>query len=319
MISLKRFYTSAFALLFLLLCGASSASAQSNPTVRLPRPSQKASAMQTIGVTDITITYSRPGVKGRKIWGDPPAGAAAGTATLDDARARPADAVIVPYGRVWRTGANEATLFEVTDAVLVNGQPLAAGRYSLHTIPGRDEWTIIFNKDDGQWGSFQYDEKKDVLRVKAKPETAAESQEWLTFGIEPEGETAARVNIRWERLRVPFTVEVKDVKSLAVEKARAALASAKPDNWQMPLQAANYMLVNKLDLAEAMRWAEQSIKAQENFNNLNLKARILAAEGKTAEAIAAGEKALEVGRAAKAPAQALANFEKTLNEWKTKK
>ena len=137
--------------------------------------------MQTIGVTDITITYSRPGVKGRKIWGDPPAGSAAGTATLDDARTRAKDAPIVPYGHVWRTGANEATLFEVSDNVLINGQPLAAGRYSLHTIPGRDEWTIIFNKDDGQWGSFTYDEKKDVLRVKAKPETVAENQEWLVY------------------------------------------------------------------------------------------------------------------------------------------
>src|SRR5918992_1151428 len=167
MSSLKRISVSFFAVLF-VFCFAASAFAQ----VRVPRPSQKASVTQTIGVTDVTITYHRPGVKGRKIWGDPPAGAPAGTATLDDARARPADAVIVPFGRVWRTGANEATTFKVTDDVLINGQPLAAGSYSLHTIPGRDEWTIIFNKDDGQWGSFTYDEKKDALRVKAKPQAA---------------------------------------------------------------------------------------------------------------------------------------------------
>ncbi len=313
--NLKKYPFVAAALLLAL--AAASASAQS--TLRLPRPSQKSSVMQTIGVTDVTITYSRPGVKGRKIWGDPPAGAAAGTATLDDSRARAADAVIVPYGHVWRTGANEATLFEVTDAVLINGQPLAAGRYSLHTIPGKDEWTVIFNKDDGQWGSFTYDDKKDALRVKTKPEMAANNQEWLSFGIEPEGENAARVNIRWEKLTVPFTVEVKDVKALAVEKARASLASAKPDNWQMPLQAANYLLQNKLDLAEAMRWTEQSIKVQENFNNLGLKARILAAEGKTAEAVAAGEKALQVGKAANANAQAVANMEKLVADWKAKK
>nr|MDQ3805354.1 DUF2911 domain-containing protein [Acidobacteriota bacterium] len=243
---------------------------------------------------------------------------ASGTATLDDARARPADAVIVPYGHVWRTGANEATLFRVTDDVLINGQPLPAGSYSLHTIPGRDEWTIIFNKDDGQWGSFQYDEKKDALRVKAKPQAAADSQEWLSFQIEPTGENSAQVNLRWERLRVPFTVEVKDVQALTLAKARAAVAAAKPDDWQTPLQAANYMLQNKLDLAQAMTWAEQSIKARENFNNLALKARILAAQGKTAEAVATGEKALQAGRAASANAQALANFEKTLAEWKSK-
>jgi hypothetical protein len=314
---MKTLRTYPFAAVALLLICAAAVQAQT--TLRLPRPSQKSSVMQTVGVTDISITYSRPGVKGRKIWGDPPAGAAVGTATLDDGRVRPSDAPIVPYGHVWRTGANEATLFEVSDNVLINGQPLPAGRYSLHTIPTKDEWTIIFNKDDGQWGSFAYDEKKDALRVKAKPEMVADNQEWLAFGIDPVGENAARVNIRWEKLTVPFTVEVKDVNTLAVAKARAALASAKPDDWQMPLQAANYMLQNKLDLAEAMRLTEQSIKARENFNNLNLKARILAAEGKTAEAVAAGEKALQVGKAANANAQALANFEKLVGEWKTKK
>src|SRR5438128_9226727 len=113
----KYFY--AFALLIIFLC-AVSVSAQNN-ALRLPRPSQKSSVMQTIGVTDLTITYSRPAVKGRKIWGDPPAGAAAGAATLDDAGKREKDAPIVPYGHVWRTGANEATTFTVTDDVLING------------------------------------------------------------------------------------------------------------------------------------------------------------------------------------------------------
>ena len=127
MMFLKRTYISLFTFLF-VVCAVSYAYAQA-PTVRLPRPSQKASVMQTIGVTDLTITYSRPGVKGRQIWGDPvPAQASAkGEATLDDQNARPKGAPIVPYGHVWRTGANEATQFEVTDDVLINGQKLAAG------------------------------------------------------------------------------------------------------------------------------------------------------------------------------------------------
>lgn len=313
--TLRRFLPRAAAALLVAACAASAAHAQG---LRLPRPSPKASVTQTVGVTDITITYSRPGVKGRTIWGDPPAGAPAGAATLDDGRVRPKDAAVVPYGRVWRTGANEATTFQVTDDVLVNGQPLKAGTYSIHTIPGRDEWTIIFNSDPGQWGSFAYDEKKDVLRVKVRPQTAADSQEWMAFQIDPVAENAARVNLRWERLTVPFTVEVKDVAALTLARAREAIASAKPDDWQTPLQAANYMLNNKLDLAQALAWTEQSIKTRENFNNLNLKARILAAQGKTADAVAVGEKALQVGRATNANAQALANFEKTLGEWKSK-
>ena len=318
MIFQKRFYTSALALLLFVFCAGADISAQT-ATLRLPRPSQKASVMQTIGVTDVTITYSRPGVKGRKIWGDPPAGAPSGTATLDDARTRAKDAPIVPYGHVWRTGANEATLFEVSDNVLINGQPLSAGRYSLHTIPATDEWTIIFNKDDGQWGSFTYDEKKDVLRIKAKPEVVAENQEWLVFGVDPVTENSARVNIRWERLRVPFTVEVKDVNTLAIAKARAAIAGAKPDDWQSRMQAANFAFQNKVNTEEAMQWLDQSIKIKETFNNIGLKARVLAEQGKTADAIAAGEKAIQLGKEAKANPQAIANMEKLVADWKAKK
>jgi len=289
-----------------------------NQPLRLPRPSPKASVTQTVGVTDVTITYSRPGVKGRTIWGDPPTGTPAGTATLDDARARLRDAAIVPYGRVWRAGANEATTFTVTDDVLVNGQPLKAGTYSLHTVPGRDEWTIIFNSDAGQWGSFTYDEKKDVLRIKAKPRATTEAQEWLAFQVDPAGESTAQVQLRWEKVAVPFTVEVQDARAVALRKAREAVVAARPDDWQTPLQAANYLLNNRGDLTHALAWAEQSVKARENFNNLNLKARILAAQGRTAEAIATGEKALQVGRAANANAQALAAFERSLVEWRAK-
>jgi hypothetical protein len=274
--------------------------------------------MQTIGVTDVSITYSRPGVKGRKIWGDPPAGAAGGTVTLDDSRERPQDAVIVAYGHVWRAGANEATLFKVTDDVLINGQPLAAGSYSLHTIPTPAEWTVIFNKDDGQWGSFTYDEKKDALRIKVKPETA-DNQEWLAYTIDPMADNSAQVNLRWEKVRVPFTVEVKDVKATTLSKARAAVAAAKPDDWQSPLTAASWALQNNVATDEAMQWLEQSIKVRETLGNLGTKARALAAQGKTADAIALGEKAVQVGKAAKANATAIANLEKLIAEWKTKK
>src|ERR671932_757458 len=175
-----------------LLAAAACVCAQAQ--MRTPRPSQKASVMQTVGVTDITIIYSRPGVKGRAVWGDPPAGATTTEATLDDARTRAKGAPLVPYGHVWRAGANEATQFIVTDDVLINGQPLKAGTYSLHMIPGKDEWTIIFNSDAGQWGSFTYDEKKDVLRVKAKPQMAADSQENLIYTFDPVTDNTAQVN-----------------------------------------------------------------------------------------------------------------------------
>lgn len=314
MITLRRFCTSTFALLFLVLSAASYASAQT-ATLRLPRPSQKASVMQTVGVTDVTITYSRPGVKGRKIWGDAPATAAAtGTATLDDARTRVKDAPIVPYGHVWRTGANEATTFAVTDDVLINGQKLAAGTYSLHTIPGREEWTIIFNSDAGQWGSFTYDEKKDTLRVKAKPQMAADNEEWLSFEIPDVTPTSARVNIRWEKLTVPFTVEVPNMEALMRTRIDAAV-TANPTDWRIPLQVANYY-ANASKPDEALIWADKSIKVKETYQNLGTKARMLYAAGRKDEAIALAGQAIERGKADKADT---AGLEKLLADWKAGK
>ena len=301
----------------LLAAAANVVSAQQS--LSFPRPSQKASVMQTIGVTEVSLIYSRPGVKERKIWGNPtPEQKAVGTATLDDQRARPKDAVIVPYGHVWRTGANEATQFIVTDDVLINGQPLKAGTYSLHTIPGPDEWTIIFNSDAGQWGSFRYDQTKDALRVKAKPETVADHQEWLAFSFDPVTDSSAQLNIRWEKVRVPFNVQVKDVYATTLSRTRATVAAAKPDDWRTPLQAANYFLNNdnKADDGEAVAWLEKSIKIKETFNNLFAKARLLASQGKTDEAVATGERALQLGKEAKADT---ADLERRLTEWKGKK
>ena len=317
MISAKRLYISSFALFLLMLGSAQYALAQPPPFV--PRPSQKASVKQTIGVTDLTINYSRPGVKGRRIWGDPlSTQTAQGEATLDNQNIRPKDAAIVPWGHAWRTGANEATQFVVTDDVFINGQKLPAGSYSLHTIPTKDEWTIIFNSEANQWGSFNYDAAKDTLRVKVKPEWVSENKEWLEYWIDPITDNTAQVNIRWEKVRVPFTVEVKDVTALALGKARAAVAAAKPDDWTTPYQAASFALSipDKADQAEATRWLEQSIKTKETYQNLSAKARMLAAQGKTEEAIAVGEKALTLGKAAKANTSGL---EKSLGEWKAKK
>lgn len=310
---LKKNCLSSAAAALLIFAAAVAAPAQ----LRTPRPSQKASVMQTIGVTDVTITYSRPGVKGRKIWGDAPQGAPATAATLDDARTRAKDAPLVPYGHVWRSGANEATTFAVTDDVLINGQKLPAGTYSLHTIPDRNEWTIIFNKDDGQWGSFTYDEKKDALRVKAKP-VEAPMQEWLKYDFDSLTPDSAQVVIRWDRIAVPFTVQVPDVGALTMRKVRAAVAAAKPDDWRTPLQAANFAFQNdtKADDAEAMQWLDASLKIKETYSNLYAKARVLAGEGKTQEAIAAGERALQLGRAAKADTS---DLEKRLADWRAKK
>jgi Protein of unknown function (DUF2911) len=305
MIRSKRFYTSFIALLLLVLGAVEYAAAQT-PTVRLPRPSQKASVMQTIGVTDVTITYHRPGVKGRTIWGEAPPAAEAkvkGEATLDNQNERLKGAPIVPWGHVWRAGANEATTFVVTDDVLINGQKLAAGSYSLHTIPTKDEWTIVFNGVANQWGSFGYDPAKDTLRVKAKAEWVPDSQEWLEYSFASVTPNSSRVVLRWEKVSVPFTVEVPNVEAVWRAKAEAAMA-ANPSEWRLPLQVAGaYAGDDKWD--EALAWADKSIKIQETFENLRAKANILFAAGRKDEGYKIADQAIVKGKADKKDTAAL--------------
>lgn len=291
----------------LSLAAAISANAQ----LRLPRPSQGATVTQTVGITEITIKYSRPGVKGRKIWGDAPANAyAKGEATLDNQYLRTADMPIVPYGHVWRTGANEATQFTISDDVMINGQKLAAGSYSLHTIPEKDEWTIVFNGTANQWGSFNYDPAKDTLRVKAKPRRVNDDQEWLIFTIDPVTEDSATVNIRWEKVVVPFTVTV-DTVGLTMAKARPLLAAAKPDDWRIRYNVGSFAVEHKLTdegnklLTEALAIVENNLKTTENYGNLAARANILFAMGKREDAFAAAEKAITFGKANKADTSAL--------------
>ena len=313
MSSLKRTFVSIFAVLLLF---AVSAVAQ----IDTPRPSPKASVMERIGVTDVTITYSRPGVKGRQIWGDPLPEQAnvKGEATLDDQNARPKGAAIVPWGHVWRAGANEATTFVVTDDVLINGQKLPAGSYSLHTIPTKDEWTIIFNGTANQWGSFDYDPAKDTLRVKVKPQWVNQSQEWLSYSIDPVGDDSAQVNIRWEKVNVPFTVKVPDVAATTLVHLKNAVTNAKPEDWQTRVAAGNYLINNQdpNDDAQGLEWIEQSIKVKETFRNLSAKSNALYKLGKKEEAIAVGEQAVQRGKADKVDTT---NFEKRLAAMKAGK
>jgi hypothetical protein len=255
-------------LILLTLLVAAGAFAQ----VRTPRPSPNASLTQTVGLTDITIKYSRPGVKGRTIWGD-----------------------LVPYDKVWRTGANEATTIAFSDDVWINGQKLARGMYSLHTIPNQSEWTIIFNSVADQWGSYSYDETKDALRVKAKPE-AADFSEWLHFEIPEMSADVGKVVLRWEKVAVPFTVETK-----SIEKTINALKGAMNPDWRAAYNAAAFAFDNKGAASDAdmNAWLDQSLKANANVNNLYLKARIAARAGNKADAVKYGEQAL----AAATPAQ----------------
>jgi Protein of unknown function (DUF2911) len=278
------------ALLFISTFVAAAALAQTPaPAVKYPRVSQKSVLMQSIGTTDMTITYSRPGVKGRKIWG-----------------------ALVPYGQVWRTGANEATTIQFSDDVTINGQKLPAGTYSLHSIPGEKEWTLIFNSVSNQWGSYSYDATKDTLRVKATPATASFT-EWMNFEVPMLSTDQATVALRWENVAVPFTVNSNTTQKV-LAAAGTAVTNAKADDWRTPYAAANFAFDNGM-LTEASQWSDASLKAGESMGNLWLKARILAKQGKKADAIVTGEKAL-AKKTDKDSADLAAEIRKTVDDWK---
>ncbi len=149
------------------------------------RISPKAEVMQTIGFTEVRIVYSRPGVKGRTIWGK-----------------------LVPYDAVWRAGANEATKITFSSDVTIEGKKLKKGSYGFFAIPGKNEWTLIFNKVADQWGAFEYNESEDALRIKVKTEKAV-WQEWLAYTISKTSDSSAVIRLEWEKIKVPFKVEVK--------------------------------------------------------------------------------------------------------------
>ncbi len=288
------------------ICGVC-ASAQ----LTLPRESQRQEVSQTVGDTRISIVYHRPNSKGRTIWG---------CQTND---VIPKGGVnypcLVPNGQVWRTGANENTTFEVNNEVKINGQTLPAGKYGLHTIPNKDEWIVIFSKTNNSWGSFSYDAKQDQLRVNVKPQTA-ETQETMSLGFENIKATTADVSIRWEKLRVPFTVDIGDMQPRILSYIRESMKNLKAEDFRSPLDGANFVFNNKMtaNYTEAIGWLDTLLQKRETPNALGLKANLLAETGKTADAITTAEKALALAKTINPPPNTAA-LEKKLAEWKAKK
>ncbi len=236
--------------------------------LELPESSQQATVKQRIGVTDITITYHRPLVGGRKVWGG-----------------------IVPFGEVWRAGANENTTFEVTDPVSIEGQPLPKGIYGLHMIPTADAWTVIFSKMANAWGSYTYNQAEDALRITVKPQPI-EHEEALEFEFDDLKPDSALVKMKWEKLAASFRVSVSDETTLA--KVREYLDRGHGQwEWDALAQAAQYCLAKKTNLEEALRWIDKSIQLEERFENLNTRADLLKAMNRADDAKAASNKALE--------------------------
>jgi tetratricopeptide (TPR) repeat protein len=198
-------------------------------------------------------------VNGRKIWGD-----------------------LVPYGQVWRAGANENTTIAFSDPVTIEGQPLDKGVYGLHMIPGENEWTVIFSHAATSWGSFTYKQAEDALRVTVKPQPA-DMHNALTYDFDKLTPTSAVVELEWEKVAVPFKVDV-DVNKIVEDNLHRQLRGLAQYTWEGWDDAANYLLAQKTDLDEALKYEAQSIEVEKRFDNELTKANILEAMGRKDEA-----------------------------------
>jgi len=250
------------------ICQAQFKSGAQSTALTLPRISQGATVTQRVGLTDITLHYHRPLVNGRKVWG--------GT---------------VPYGAVWRAGANENTTIEFSDPVTIEGKPLAKGVYGLHMIPAENEWTVIFSNNSTSWGSFSYDQKEDALRVTVKPQ-ASDFREALAYDFDNVTPDSTVVALHWEKLAVPFKVgvNVNDAVTASIGKQLRNTGGFTWDGWD---DASRYLIENKGNLDDATKYVDRSIQIEERFENLLTKSQILNAQGKKSEATALEAKALE--------------------------
>jgi len=278
---MKKTFLSAFAVLFTVTL-----SFAQPPAVKQLRVSQFAKVTQTIGVTDVTISYHRPGVKGREIWGK-----------------------LVPYNQVWRAGANNATTLEFSQDVTIAGTTLKTGAYEFFLLPTENEWTVIFNSAQNQWGAYSYDSTKNVLTFKVKPQ-AIPHEEWLSYNFSDLTIESATVSLRWEKLALPFTITTNtadNTKKLA--QNFSSMAS------QQSASYARYAYDSKTDWEKAMAAADMAVSLEPNFGNLSLKANLFAQNEKWTDAVKTGDEAIKAGKANNTNT---ANFEKSVAEWKTK-
>lgn len=247
-------------LLFTLISLTSLSFAQGNRPLTLPHVSQKSEVKQTIGLSDVSITYNSPAVKGRKVLGR-----------------------LVPIDKVWRCGANENTLIAFSHDAQVEGKNIPAGTYGLHMIAGKDKWTLIFSKNNTSWGSYTYRKDEDALRVDVSTKTLENSVEWLNFGFMNKEAESAIAYLEWDKILVPFKVSF-DVKAIVMQNIKNELRSLPGFGNVAHLEAAQYCLKNNYELEQGLKWADRAIRVNPGFRSTSVKAGLLEKTGKKEEA-----------------------------------
>ena len=239
------------------------------PSLVLPVASPRAQVQQRVGLTDIEVTYHRPAMKGRKVWGG-----------------------LVPYGKVWRAGADENTVIAFDTPVRVGGTTLPAGRYGLHMLPTATTWTVMFSSQSSGWGSYSYDPKEDLAKVTVTP-LHAEATERLAYTFDDPSDQGVTLSLRWEQLRVPIPIEV-DTKAVVVASLRnqvRGLGQFFPETWSA---AAGWCARNDTNLDEALTWADRSLAMKQTYVGLRTKAALLEKKGDATGAETLRAKALTI-------------------------
>ena len=256
--------------------------------LELPRASPNAKVSQVIGVTEVSVDYSSPGVKGRKIWGG-----------------------VVPYNQVWRAGANSATKITFAKDVTIDGKPIAAGSYAFFVLPTPTKWTLILSKNANQFGAFTYKKEDDVLRVDVRPQPAP-MRERLAYQFSSFNDAGGSLDLEWEKVRVSLPIKVH-----TDEQVAASIKGFENNGWSAWAQAARYEL-DKKHIDEGMKLIDTSIQLKETWLNVFVKAQLLAAKGNYKEALPLAEKAKEMGEKDSADFFLKADVDNALKTWKTK-
>lgn len=262
-----------FTLAILLLAGMSAFAQQ----IQMPQASPSAKIAQKVGLTDVTVDYSRPSTKGRKIFGE-----------------------LVPYGEVWRTGANGATIISFSTDVEIDGKKVPQGQYALYSIPGKSEWTIILSKDTKLWGAIGYNPDNDLMRFKAVPEKLSRVYETFEISFNNMTDNGADLSIKWEQTRVDFPITTQ-VDAIVMAQIKELVIDKEATDPTLLYSAANYYFTNQKDIPQAYTWITKSVESDPKYWTMHLKAKIELALGKKTEALESAKKSKEMAIEAKNP------------------
>jgi hypothetical protein len=263
-------------ILFVLLLVGSMSSAFAQQ-IQMPQASPSAKIAQQVGLSNVTVDYSRPSTKGRKIFGE-----------------------LVPFGEVWRTGANGATLLTFSTDVIISGKNVPAGQYALYAIPNKSEWTMILSKNTKLWGAIGYDESDDLLRFNVSPNKLSRNYETMEITFADMTDTGANLSIKWETTRVDFRIET-EVDEIVMAQIQELVIDTETENPGLLYAAANYYYTNKKDMKQAYAWISKSVESDKKYWTVHIKAKIEATRGMKSEAIASAKESMTLAKEAGNP------------------